>query len=148
MGALASGGVKMLDDRVVKQLDIPAAAIESVIRSEQRELERRERLYRGELPPLDVRRKAVLLVDDGLATGSTMRAAVEALRRQHPAQVIVAVPVAAADACEAVRRVADEVICARTPERFRAVGSYYEDFSQTSDDEVRELLARAHRPAA
>jgi predicted phosphoribosyltransferase len=148
MGALASGGVLVLNENVVRMLDIPEAAVESVVRSEQRELDRREQLYRAGMPPLDVRGRTVLLVDDGLATGSTMLAAVKALRRQQPARIAAAVPTAAAETCEALRSEADEVICASTPEPFRAVGLWYEDFSQTSDDEVRELLARARREAA
>ncbi len=147
MGALASGNVRVLNDEVVRMLDIPAAAIEAVVRAEQRELERRELLYRDQRPPPDVRGRTVILVDDGLATGSTMLAAVRALRRQQPARLVVAVPTAAADTCEALRSEADEVICASTPEPFRAVGLWYHDFSQTSDDEVRALLARARHAA-
>jgi predicted phosphoribosyltransferase len=148
MGALASGNLRVLNDEVVRLLDIPAAAIEAVVGTEQRELERREHLYRDERPPPDVHGRTVILVDDGLATGSTMRAAVRALRRQQPARLVVAVPTAAADTCQALRSEADEVICASTPEPFRAVGRWYQDFSQTSDDEVRALLARARHAAA
>jgi putative phosphoribosyl transferase len=148
MGALASGGVRVLDEHVVRKLQIPEQAVESVARAEQRELERREELYRGGMAPVDVHDRTVLLVDDGLATGSTMRAAVRALRRQKPQRIVVAVPTAAADTCEALRDEADEVICATTPEPFRAVGLWYQDFSQTSDDEVCELLGRARRDAA
>jgi len=147
MGALASGGVRVLNEDVVRGLDISEAAVEAVVRSEQQEMERRERVYRDALPPLDARGATVILVDDGLATGSTMLAAVRALRRQQPARIVVAVPTAAAETCEALRSEADEVICATTPEPFRAVGLWYEDFSQTSDDEVRALLARARRDA-
>lgn len=143
MGALASGGVRVLNENVVRLLDVPQACVDAVIEAEQRELERREQIYRDALPPLDVRGRTVILVDDGLATGSTMLAAVKALRKQAPARIVVAVPTAAADTCNALRSDADEVICATTPEPFRAVGLWYEDFSQTSDDEVRELLARA-----
>jgi predicted phosphoribosyltransferase len=148
MGALASGGVRVINEDVVRMLDIPQAAIEAAVRSEQRELERRERQYRDALPPVDVQGRTVILVDDGLATGSTMLAAVKALRKQQPAHIAVAVPTAAADTCEALRREADTVFCATTPEPYHAVGFWYEDFSQTSDDEVRELLARAHHDTA
>jgi len=143
MGAIASGGVRVLNDDVVRMLDMPDAAIDAVARDEQRELERRESLYRDGRPPADVRGRTVLLVDDGLATGSTMRAAVKALRAQQPARIVVAVPTAAAQTCDELRREADEVVCPSTPEPFRAVGLWYEDFSQTSDEEVHELLAQA-----
>jgi putative phosphoribosyl transferase len=148
MGALASGGVRVLNPNVVRMLDIPEAAVEAVTRSEQRELERREHLYRGDRPPPDVRGRIVILVDDGLATGSTMLAAVKALQTQRPARIVVAVPTASAETCEELRSEADEVVCATTPEPFRAVGLWYEDFSQTSDDEVRDLLSRARHDAA
>jgi putative phosphoribosyl transferase len=143
MGAIASGGVRVLNDEVVRMLDMPEAAIDAVARDEQLELERRESLYRDGRPPVDVRGRTVLLVDDGLATGSTMRAAVKALRAQQPARIVVAVPTAAAQTCDELRREADEVVCPSTPEPFRAVGLWYEDFSQTSDDEVHDLLAQA-----
>jgi len=145
MGAIASGGVRVVNERAVRLLDIDDATLETVIRLEQQELERRERLYRDDLPPPDVRGRAALLVDDGLATGSTMLAAVRALRTRRPERIVVAVPIAAAETCEQLRSDADEVICASTPELFRAVGLWYEDFSQTSDDEVRDLLARSRR---
>jgi len=148
MGALASGGLRVLNENVVRLLDIAQAEIDAVVEAEQRELERREQLYRDALPPLDVRNRTVILVDDGLATGSTMAAAVKALRRLQPLYIAVAVPTAPADTCEALRAEADTVICATTPEPFRAVGLWYEDFAQTTDDEVRELLARARRDAA
>jgi predicted phosphoribosyltransferase len=143
MGALASGGVRVLNDGVVRRLDISDAEIEEVTRSEQRELERRERLYRGGRPLPDLQGRTAVLVDDGLATGSTMLAAVRALKAQRAGRVVVAVPTAAPQTCEEMRSEADEVICATTPEPFRAVGLWYGDFSQTSDEEVRELLARA-----
>ena len=145
MGAVASGGVRVLNDRVVQGLQIPPAVIDAVTAKEREELARRERLYRGDREPLDVRGRTVLLVDDGLATGSTMKAAVAALRDQHPSRIVVAVPVAAEDSCAELRAVADEVVCAVTPEPFHAVGVWYEHFDQTSDDEVRALLADAHR---
>src|SRR5205814_1060351 len=118
------------------------AVIDRVAAQEQRELERREREYRGGRPPLDVRGKTVILVDDGLATGSTMRAAVAAVRKLGPAKVVVAVPVGAAETCEEFEGEADEAVCAREPDPFYAVGMWYEDFSQTTDDEVRDLLRR------
>lgn len=146
MGAIASGGVCVLNDDVVQALNIPQRVISVVARREQRELERRERLYRDDLPPPDVRGRTVLLVDDGLATGSTMRAAVAALRRLQPARIVVAVPTAAPSTCEELRHEADDCICEITPDPFCAVGLCYEDFSQTTDDEVRELLRRAADP--
>ncbi|MGY4830308.1 phosphoribosyltransferase [Sphaerotilaceae bacterium SBD11-9] len=142
MGALASGGVRVLNDDVLHALGIEPGEVQRVADAEQIELQRREGLYRPGLPPLDVRGRTVLLVDDGLATGATMRAALQALRLQQPACVVVAVPTGAADACDALRREADELVCLSTPEPFRAVGLWYADFDQTSDDEVRELLAR------
>jgi predicted phosphoribosyltransferase len=145
MGAIASGGVRVLNDDMVRQLGIPPAVIDYVAQQEAQELERRERAYRGDRPPPEVRGRTVILVDDGLATGASMRAAVLALRRLEPARIVVAVPAAAPEACEEMRRLADEVICAIAPEFFRAVGYWYEDFSQTSDDEVRRLLSYAHK---
>jgi putative phosphoribosyl transferase len=143
MGAIASGGVRVLNEDVVDYLGIQDEDIEGVARSEQAELDRREHLYRGSRPAPRVAGRTVILVDDGLATGSTMRAAIRALQLQAPERIVVAVPVAAEETCESLRAEADEVVCARTPEPFRAVGLWYGDFSQTSDDEVRDLLARA-----
>jgi len=143
MGAIASGGVRVLNDEVVNVLRIPLEEIEAVTAAEERELQRRERLYRDGRPPVDVRGRTVILIDDGLATGSTMRAAVAALRRQEPARIVVAVPVGAVQTCEELQSEADEVVCAQTPEPFYAVGLWYDNFSQTSDDEVRELLQHA-----
>jgi putative phosphoribosyl transferase len=143
MGALATGGVRVLNERVVRELVIPDAAIEAVAAEEQRELARRERDYRGDRPPPAVGGRTVILVDDGLATGSTMRAAVAALRRQGPARIVVAVPAAAPATCDQFRAEVDEIVCAVTPEPFYAVGLWYEDFSPTTDDQVRDLLARA-----
>ena len=148
MGALASGGIRLLNDAVVRELGISAAAIERVVLAEHTELQRRERLYRGNRPPPEVRGRTAILVDDGLATGSTMLVAVRALRAQQPARIAVAVPIAAADTCESLRSEADDVICARTPFPFRAVGLWYQDFSQTSDDEVCALLKRAQERRA
>ena len=146
MGAVATGGVRVLNESVVNALGIPDNVIDAVAAQEERELARRERLYRDGRPPPDVRGKTVILVDDGLATGATMHAAIRALRQQHPARIIVAVPVAAPETCEALRAEVDEVICALTPEPFLAVGFWYEDFSQTTDEEVRDLLARQQQP--
>ena len=142
MGAIASGGVRLLNHEVVDGLGIPGELIEQVARREEVELERRERLYRGSRPPVSLSNKTVILTDDGLATGSTMRAAVAAIRRQEPAGIIVAVPVGAPSTCDEMRDVADDVVCLRTPEPFVAVGLWYRDFSETSDAEVRELLGR------
>lgn len=150
MGAVASGGVRVLNDRVVQELGIPPAVLDAVTAKEEQELARRERAYRGDRPPPDLRDRTVVLVDDGLATGSTVKAALTALRDCRPKRVVVAVPVAAPDACAALRSMADEVVCAITPEPFHAVGVWYQDFGQTGDDEVRSLLADAAqgRPAS
>jgi predicted phosphoribosyltransferase len=147
MGAIATGGVRVLNNDVVNALGIPDHVIDRVAAREQQELARRERLYRGDRPPPDVRGRTVILVDDALATGATMHAAVKALRPQQPARIVVAVPTASPDACEQLQAEADEVVCATTPEPFYAVGLWYENFSQTTDDEVRDLLARAERVA-
>jgi predicted phosphoribosyltransferase len=143
MGAIATGGVRVRNPEVVEYLRIPDEVIDEVTARERQELERRERLYREGRPALSPRGRVVILVDDGLATGSTMRAAILALRQQQPASIVVAVPVAAKQTCEELRAVADEVVCAVTPDPFYAVGLWYEDFAQTTDEEVRELLARA-----
>jgi predicted phosphoribosyltransferase len=150
MGAIASGRVCVLNEDVVHALRIPRRVIDAVAEHELRELRRRERAYRGDRPAPEVRGRTVLLVDDGLATGSTMRAAVAALRRLGPARIVVAVPTAAPSTCEEFRHEADECVCDITPDPFYAVGLWYEDFSQTSDDEVRDLLERsaAKTPAA
>ena len=145
MGAIASGGVMVLTDDVVRPLGIPSEVIDEVAERELRELQRRERLYRGGRPAPEVRGRTVILVDDGLATGSTMRAAVAALRRLGPERIVVAVPTAAPSTCEEFRHEADECLCEITPDPFYAVGVWYEDFAQTGDDEVRALLDRAAR---
>lgn len=147
MGAIASGGVRVLDEDLIQVARVSAADLERVTATEQAELERRERQYRGGRPFPDLRAKTVILVDDGLATGSTMRAAVEALRQKGPARIVVGVPVAAPETCDAFRTIADDIVCAETPEPFRAVGLWYDDFSQTTDDEVHELLDRARGEA-
>ena len=143
MGAIATGGVRVLSEPVIEQLNIPPPVIDRVARREEEEIRRREYLYRGNNPPPNIQDKIVILVDDGLATGSTMKAAISALRRQNPKKIVVAVPTAPADTCEDLKREADEVICAATPEPFYAVGLWYEDFAQTTDDEVKELIRRA-----
>lgn len=147
MGAIASGGVRVVNETVARQLGIPADVVDAAAEREGQELARREAAYRDGRPAPDVRGKTVILVDDGLATGSTMRAAVAAVRRARPAAVVVAVPVGSAETCADFRGEADVVVCAEEPEPFFAVGTWYDDFSQTTDDEVRELLAQA-APAA
>lgn len=143
MGAVASGGVRVVNDELVRALRIPNYVIDAVAAWELQELARRERVYRGERPEPNVARRTVILVDDGLATGSTMLAAIQALRQQRPDRIVVAVPTAPPSACEEMRSQADDVICAITPEPFYSVGLWYVDFSQTTDEEVRELLARS-----
>ena len=140
MGAVAPGGVLILDDRLVRGLGIPDEVLQETVEKELRELERREAAYRAGRPPLDLEGKTVILVDDGLATGATMRAAALALRKYRPARVVVAVPVASAETCDEFRADVDEIVCALTPSPFHAVGLWYDDFSQASDEEVRELL--------
>jgi putative phosphoribosyl transferase len=148
MGAIASGGERLIDDMLTRELGISTRDVEEVASNEAYELERRERVYRGGRPAPDLRGRTVILVDDGLATGSTMRVAVRAVRRQSPARVVVAAPVAAPEACELLRGEADEVVCAEMPDPFLGVGRWYLDFSQTSDEEVCRLLhnARRHSP--
>jgi predicted phosphoribosyltransferase len=145
MGAVATGGVRVLNEPVVHNLSIPENVIDAVADWETQEIRRRELRYRGDEPPPDVRARTVILVDDGLATGSTMLAALKALRQQQPARIVVAVPTAAPDTCEQMKAEADEAVCAITPEPFYAVGLWYENFAQTTDEEVRELLANARR---
>jgi predicted phosphoribosyltransferase len=147
MGAVASGGELVLDEGLVARLRIPLSEVRRRIEEELRELGRREAAYRDGRPPPNLEGKTVVLVDDGLATGSTMRAAVLAVRRQRPARVVVAVPVASPEACRDLRDVADEIVCGMTPQVLQAVGLWYEDFSQTSDAAVRDLLARAAQEA-
>ena len=140
MGAIASGGVRVINRDVVDELDVPPRVIAEASTREANEIARREAAYRGGRAPLDVRGRTVLLVDDGLATGSTMRAAVAALRELGPARIVVAAPVGSVPACGSLAEVADALVCLATPSPFRAVGLWYEDFEQTSDDEVRRLL--------
>lgn len=142
-GAIASGGIRVINRDIVDALGIPEHVIDAITRREESELERREQQFRYERPPLDVRGKTVILIDDGLATGSTMRAAVAAVRAQTPARIVVAVPVAAASTCNRLRPEVDEMVCLCAPKEFYAVGEWYRDFRQTTDDEVRDLLQRA-----
>jgi putative phosphoribosyl transferase len=146
MGAIASGGVRVMNP--VRGITVSPQRVAEVVAREQAELVRRERLYRGDRPPVDVRGRTVIIVDDGLATGSTMRAAVQAIRQQQPARLVVAVPVGARETCRSLAAEADEVVCAATPEPFQAVGLWYRDFPQASDDEVHELLDEARREHA
>jgi predicted phosphoribosyltransferase len=143
MGAVASDGTCVVDEDLIASLHIDDATLDEVIRRETAELRRRETLYRESRPALDVAGNIAIVVDDGLATGATMRAAAMALRAQHPAAIVAAVPVAAPRTCASLQRVADRVVCAYTPEPFHAVGLYYKDFEQTGDDEVRRLLSQS-----
>lgn len=151
MGAVAAGGLRVTNPAVIADYRVSDAAVEAVATTEAHELARRERLYRGDRPPPAVRGRTVILVDDGLATGSTMRAAVEALRPQEPARLVVAVPVGASEVCAAFAKLVDEAVCAATPDPLMAVGHWYEDFAPTTDDEVRDALrpagGRAGRPS-
>jgi len=144
-GAIAGGGVSVIDDDLLQELGLSPAAVDEVVRAERAELERRERAYRGGRPPHDLRGRQVLVVDDGLATGATMRAAVRGLKQQGAGAVVAAAPVASREALKAVRSEADQVLCVRCPATFTAVGVWYGDFSQTTDDEVCALLAEARR---
>jgi len=146
IGAVATGGVRVLNDQLVERLGIPEQMIDAVAARELQELARRERRYRGGRPPPDVRGRTVILVDDGLATGATMHAAIEALRQQKPTRIVVAVPTASPEICEEMNTKADDVICAITPEPFQAVGRWYQDFSQTTDEEVEALLSQRNVP--
>jgi putative phosphoribosyl transferase len=143
MGAIASGGVRILNEDIVRQANISAQVIDQIVAREQQELERREQLYRDNRPFPDLKGCIVILVDDGLATGATMSAAVVALRQHQPARIVVAVPVAAPQTCQELRPHVDEVICSATPSPFYSVGLWYKNFPQTRDDEVRDLLAKA-----
>ena len=143
IGAIASGGVRVVDDSVLRAYGVDSRTLEEITEREQRELERRERRYRDDRPFPAIQDRVVILVDDGLATGSTMRAAVAALRGERPREIVVAVPVGAPETCSAMARLADDVVCLMTPEPFYAVGLWYENFEQTDDDEVHDLIERA-----
>jgi predicted phosphoribosyltransferase len=148
MGAIAEGGIQVLSRDLVRDLGIPRVLIEQVAVRERLELDRRDTLYRGSRRPAVVRDRTVILVDDGLATGSTMEAAILALRHRHPARIVVAVPVGAPETCQRLRRIADDVVCVSMPEPFDAVGLWYEDFTPTTDEELKQLLAAGRSPAA
>jgi putative phosphoribosyl transferase len=143
MGAIASGGVRVINEELVNYLGIPDEVIDAIAAVEQRELERRAVAYRDDRPQPEVTDRIVILIDDGLATGSTMRAAAASLRLQKPRRIVVAVPVSSPETCDEFRREVDEIICGVTPQHFQGVGLWYDDFSQTSDEEVRDLLMRA-----
>ena len=145
MGAIAGGGIRVLNAEVVRHLGIPERVIAAVAAAEQKELERREQMYRDARPGPVIQGRTVNLVDDGLATGSTMRAAVAALRQQRPAKIVVGVPVGAASTCEEFKLEVDRIVCGLTPDPFHGVGEWYEDFSQTTDEEVRDLLDLASK---
>jgi predicted phosphoribosyltransferase len=147
MGAIASGGVRVLNDDVVAVTGVTDSEIDAVTRRERGELQRRERAYRGDRDPIGVEGRTAIVVDDGLATGATMRAAITALRERRAAVIVVAVPTASRETCAEIGRIVDEIICTRTPEHFLAVGRWYRDFSPISDDEVRSLLEEAQAPS-
>jgi predicted phosphoribosyltransferase len=146
MGAIATGGIIVLNNEVINMLHIPRRIIDAVAAREEQELQRRDHLYRDDRPLPDVKGKIIILVDDGLATGSTMRAAIEALKQEHPARIVVATPVGAPQTCEELGQLVSQVICAQTPEPFYGVGYWYQNFEQTSDQEVHDLLAQARHP--
>ncbi|HEY9670524.1 MAG TPA: phosphoribosyltransferase [Waterburya sp.] len=147
MGAIASGNVMVINEDVVKWLKIPTDAIDRVVAKEQQELQRRDRAYRGNCPFPDVQHRTIILVDDGIATGSTMRAAIAALRKQQPDQIVVAIPVASSVTCDELRTQVDKIVCLIMPEPLSSISLWYEDFSQTTDEEVRHLLSKAaNRP--
>jgi putative phosphoribosyl transferase len=145
IGAIASGGVRVLNSDIIRMLSVPEEVINFVAKRELQELQRRERLYRGNRSFPEIRDRTIILIDDGLATGASMRAALAGLRVQHPARIIIAVPAAAAETCDAFRSEVDEVVCVKTPEPFYGVSRWYEDFSQITDEEVRTLLEEANR---
>jgi putative phosphoribosyl transferase len=143
-GALASGGVRVLDRELIEELNISEREIEHITETVRREVERRERVYRGAKPPLQVEGKTAVLVDDGIATGSSILAAIEALRELRPARIVVAAPVAPLHTCDRLRSEVDDLVCVYAPETFYAIGQFYADFSQVSDEEVTDLIRRAH----
>ncbi len=143
IGAIASGGVRVLNEDIIKALNIPEELVNVIVQQELQELQRHEQSYRRDRPPLDPRGKTVILIDDGLATGASMRAAVTGVRTQNPARIVIAVPTAASETCDAFEFKVDEIVCSMTPEPFLGVGRWYEDFSQVTDEQVRELLEEA-----
>ncbi|MDB6065636.1 MAG: putative phosphoribosyltransferase [Pedosphaera sp.] len=143
MGAVASGGVKILNDDVIQQVGISGNMIDAIVQEKERELEQQEKIYRGERPPAEIKGRTVILVDDGLATGASMRAAVKAVKKKGPKSVIVAVPIGSVQTCHQLQTEVDEVVCGMTPDPFYAVGAWYSDFMQITDEEVRELLDHA-----
>jgi putative phosphoribosyl transferase len=145
MGAIASGGVRVLNEEIVQELHLTEATIDRVAQKEQQELERRERLYRDNRPVPDLQGRTVILVDDGLATGATMRAAIRALRQQQPARLVVGVPVSSSETCQEIGSEVDEILCVETPRPFYCVGLWYKHFPQTTDEEVRNLLSLAEK---
>lgn len=145
-GAIASGGIRILDREIIESTGITGPEVERIAAEVKHELDRREKLYRGDRPPIHLRGRTVLLIDDGIATGSSMRAAIDALRQFQPARLVVAVPVAPRRTCERFERIVDEIVCVLSPENFLAIGQFYENFSQTSDEEVADLLRRAAEP--
>ena len=144
IGAIASGGIRVVNDDIIRVLSIPKEIVNVVVQRELQELERREHMYRGDRPAPDLRDRTVILIDDGLATGASMRAAVAALRSQHPARIVIAVPTAAPEACKALEFDVNEIVCAITPEPFLGVGRWYEDFSQVTDEQVQKFLLEAN----
>jgi len=146
-GALATGGVRVLDRELIAELNISQGEIEEITETVGRELRRRERVYRGTRPPLEVERKTVILVDDGIATGSSILAAITALREMRPARLVVATPVAPLHTCNRLRAQVDDLVCVYAPEFFYAIGQFYEDFSQVADEEVTDLIHKANEPA-
>jgi putative phosphoribosyl transferase len=145
IGAIASGGIRVLNEDIIRALNIPREVIDHVAQRELQELQRREHIYRGDRPAPEVHDHIVILIDDGLATGASMRAAIAGLRAQNPKRIVVAVPTAAPETCEAIEAEVDEIVCAITPEPFLGVGRWYEDFSQTTDEGVRMILEEANR---
>jgi putative phosphoribosyl transferase len=145
MGAIASGGIRVINEEIINSLAIPQQRIEEIAADELRELQRRDRVYRGDRPPLEIKNRTIILVDDGIATGSTMRAAIAILQQQQPKAIVVAVPVASPTTCEELKTEVEEVVCLTTPESMYAIGLWYEDFSQTTDKEVCDLLKTQDR---
>lgn len=145
MGAIASGGIRVLNEDIIHALHIPEEMINLVAEQEFKEMRRREQSYRGQRSPLDAHDKTVILIDDGLATGASMRAAVIGVRTQNPARIVIAVPTASPETCSAFEFKVDEIVCSMTPEPFLGVGKWYEDFSQVTDEEVRRLLEKANQ---